>query len=178
MLKKTVERADNHGDAIDGVVRDFTRVVEQETEAFESLLEALLAQQACILKGDADDVSQSNETVERMVVETKKLEKERQGKARVLSHCLEAEEELTLSQLIPLVEEKYASRLRDLKGVLHVLSEKIQDTHERNQYLLDHSLRFIDRCLRLLTEGRGNKMSYSRRGSVEVEETSLFSGVG
>ena len=178
MTIEMTKRADNNNDGMESVVKDLTDVIEREVKAFQSLLEALLDQQASILRGDILSVSLSNEEVESIVTETKRLEKERCGKSKDLSRCLDVEGELTLSEIIPRVELRYADRLKELRHILEALSEKIQRTNKRNNYLLEHSLKFVDNCLRVLVEGREGKLSYDRTGKVDVREVSLYSGLG
>ena len=178
MTLEIKKHADNSNDRMESVVKDLTDVIEREVKAFQSLLEALLDQQASILKGDVFSVSLANEEVESIVTETKKLEKERCGKSKDLSRCLNVEGELTLSKIIPRVELRYADRLKELRHILEALSKKIQRTNERNNYLLEHSLQFVDNCLRLLVEGSESKLSYDRKGKIDVREVSLYSGLG
>jgi hypothetical protein len=165
-------------DAVEKVIKDLSNIIEDEVKAFQLLLETLLEQQASILRGDALSVSKSNNEVERLVAETKKLEKERRGISQDLSRCFELQCELTLTQIIPVVEERYAARLKELKDIIHVLSEKIQSTNRRNRYLLEHSLQFVNNCMRILSETRTIKIAYNREGLSQKKETSLYQGIG
>jgi flagellar biosynthesis/type III secretory pathway chaperone len=178
MTIEMVKSTDNNNDEISRIVRQLADIVEQEVNAFQSLYDALLDQQTVILRGDALSVAQSNEDVEAIVVETKKLERERMGKSQDLSRCLDVEEGLSLSDVLPLVEQRYTQRLEELKQMLQVLAKKIQSTNKRNKYLLEHSLQFVDNCLRILVEGSGGDIAYGRTGKVMMRENSLYSGVG
>lgn len=179
MAIENQKSADNNNvDEIGRLVQDLTSVVEQEVKAFQSLLDALLEQQASILRGDSLSVTRSNEEVDAIVAETKILERTRQGKSLDISRMLNADEEMTLSEMLPFVEQRYANRLSELKQVLLTLSRKIESTNQRNQYLLEHSLRFVDNCLRVLVNGREGEIAYNPSGKVAVQETSLYSGVG
>lgn len=170
--------ADNSSEGIENIVKDLTSVVEEEVTAFQTLLDVLVEQQESIVKGDTNSVSSSNEEMETIVAETKRLEKERWGKSKDLSQYLNTDRALSISQIIPLIEEKYAHRLNELKKDLGSLSEKIQNTNKRNRYLLEHSLQFVNNCLHVLTQSQGGVHSYSREGKVDVRETSLYSGLG
>ena len=178
MTEEIDKRADNHNDEISQIVDELTVVVEQEVRAFQSLYDALQQQQVSILQGDVVSVSQSNEEVETIVARTKRLEEERWGKSHDLSRCLDMDADLTLSQILPHVERRYALRLEELKQMLEALSQKIKTTNERNRYLLQHSLQFVNNCMRILVGGRENEIAYGKTGKVAMKETSLFSGVG
>ena len=178
MTMEITKPADNNSDGIGSVVKDLTHVIEKEVTAFQSLLDVLVEQQASIVKGDTDSVSLSNEEVEKIVTETMKLERARLEKSVDISRSLNVKKQLSVSQIIPLVEERYANRLNELKNDLSVLTGKIQSTNKRNRYLLEHSLQFVNNCLRVLTQGQGSVHSYSKKGKVEMKETSLYSGTG
>ena len=177
----TIEMAkgtDNSNDEISRIVRHLVDIVEREVNAFQSLYDALLDQQALILRGDALSVARSNEDVEAIVAETKKLERERQGKSEDLSRCLDVDEGLSLSDVLPQVEQRYTQRLEELKQMLQILAKKIQSTNKRNKYLLEHSLQFVDNCLRILVSGSGGDIAYGRTGKVTMRDNSLYSGIG
>ena len=180
MLMETTKRADNSID-LGPVVEDLTQIVEREVKAFQSLLDALMEQQASIIKGDALSVSISSEEVERIMIRTKELERERSGKSKQITEKLDVGKELTLTQLIPFVEDRYANRLNELKEMVIHLSKKIQTTNERNRFLLENSLRFVDKSLRILMEGRTRgrvTSAYDKNGKVGAGTASLYHGVG
>ena len=177
MVIKTLQSSDNSNDEVGRVLADLTVVIEQEVQAFQSLLDTLLMQQTSILKGDTVLVSRSSDDVERIMAQTRVLEKTRRDKSVDLSRRFHANDELTLTQIIPLVEEKYAERLGEMKDILHELSTKIRSTNKHNQRLLEHSLRFVDHCMRMLVENRKAGVSYGPRGTVKAKEEPLYRGV-
>lgn len=177
LMKKYI-RADNEIDEVGKLIQDLTKVVEKEISAFQGLLDALLEQQYSIIEGDAVSVSLSSEEVERMVSRTKQLESERKDKSKVISHHLDSEESLTLTQIIEKVESEYADRLSELKEMFLGLAEKIQTTNKRNRFLLENSLKFVDDSLKLLLQGQNKDVAYGRNGKIETSTRSYFSGIG
>jgi len=180
MTQEITRSADTHTVDIEKLVSNLAQIVEKEASAFQALLDTLLDQQASIIKGDAAAVNLSNEKVEQIVAETRDLERQRLGKTQSLGEQLsmDAEGQLSLSQVIPMVENRYASRLKELREVLVMLMGKVQKTNERNRFLLSNSLKFVDNCMRILVENQHKPTGYSRQGVVETTERSLFSGVG
>lgn len=180
MTQEITRSADTHSVDIEKLVVNLAQIVEKEASAFQALLDTLLDQQASILKGDTVAVNLSNEKVEQIVAETRDLERQRLGETQSLGEQLfvEAEGQLSLSQVIPLVENRYASRLKELRELLVMLMGKVQKTNERNRFLLTNSLRFVDNCMRILVENQHQPTGYSRQGVRETTERSLFSGVG
>lgn len=177
-LKKNEHFADNDYDEVGLLIQDLSQIVEKEIGAFQVLLDALMEQQYSILEGDAMSVSLSSEEVERIVGRTKKLEHERRGKSEEISQQLNSESALTISQIIPLVENKYANRLKELKETFLSLAEKIQNTNKRNRFLLENSLKFVDKSLKILIQSQGREVAYGRNGKIESHSSSMFRGVG
>ncbi len=177
-LKKNETFADNEYDEVGTLIQDLNQIVEKEISAFQILLDALMEQQYSILEGDAMSVSLSSEEVERIVGRTKKLENERVGKSEEISHQLQSDSALTISQIIPMVEDKYASRLEELKATFLTLAEKVQNTNKRNRFLLENSLKFVDKSLKILMQSQGREVAYGRNGKLESPSSSMFSGVG
>ena len=108
---------------------------------------------------------------------TRDLEMKRRDKSQAVSVHFQSAEEMTLSQIIPLVEQRYAKRLSELKELLKTLSTKIQQTNQRNRVLLENSLDFVDRCLKVLVDNPGN-VSYNPHGALDNRSPSLYQGTG
>ncbi len=164
-------------DEVGKIVENLTETVEKEVKAFHALLDVLIEQQASIVQGDAESVSKSNEEVERIVTETKLLEKEVRGRSRLLSEHLDAGEDLSLSRIIPLVEHRYSERLTELRELLITLHKKIQRTNQRNGFLLENSLRFIDESSKILAGGVTSDLSYSKEGKTQQSDKAMYTGI-
>jgi len=180
---KTSEKlnsADTENAYLDTVVSNVTSIVEEEATAFKALLEELLLQQTSILNGDSDKVEKTNQKVAEIVANTRKLENDRVEELKVLSAHLqvEIEDALNLTTLIPLVEQRYARRLEELKDILLILMDKIQSTNKRNAYLLDHSLEFVYNCMEVLVAGHQPNDTYSSNGKTLKNKRALYRGVG
>ncbi len=180
MTYENIKPADNGNVEIEQVVANLTRIVEKETSAFQLLLDALLDQQSSILKGDTESVTVNNEKVEQIMEETRLLENKMRREAQILTRQFETDgnEALSLTDIIPLVERRYADRLIELREVLNILMQKIQATNQRNRYLLANSLHFVDNCMKLLVENQSRSIAYSKYGTLDKNEKSIFSGTG
>jgi hypothetical protein len=164
-------------DDVGKIIENLTMTVEKEVRAFHALLDVLVEQQASILQGDAESVSKSNEEVERIVSETRQLEKEVRGRSRLLSEHLEIDRDLPLSEIIPLVEQRYSERLTELRELLITLHQKIQRTNQRNSFLLENSLRFIDESSKILAGGVAPDLSYSKEGKTKQADAAMYTGI-
>ena len=174
---KTKRSSAHQTEEVGQIVEDLIQTVEKEVAAYQHLHDALLDQQASILNGHADSVSASNERVEMIAHETRELERSWKGRSRDLSQFLDLGEDVRLSQIIPLVEQRYAGRLEELREMLLSLTTKVQSTNKRNKLLLERSVLFVDRCMHLLTGGSDSGPSYGRDGRTLRNGSSIFHGV-
>ena len=178
MIQEFEKSADTLHMEIDGVVQELTKIVEQEVHAFQKLLKALLEQQHSIIHGDTASISSSNVAVEQMMSETRTLEKKRHAITKGLTSALNHDQQLTLAELIPMVQEQYGERLKMLRQMLLDLSHKIQSTNQRNHFLLEHSLAFVDRSMRILMGAATENVTYNQGGQMDSYKKALYRGVG
>ena len=144
---KTKENDNQDQDELESIIQNLTQIIENEVKAYQSLLIILQNQDSSSVEEPLSDLSSINEKVNKIVVETKKLEAERCGKSKDISRYLDIGEPLTLSQLIPLVEKRYADRLEELKKILLVLSEKLKKSRKERPDHLERSLKVVNRSL-------------------------------
>jgi len=172
------EKTTDNNYEMEKLINELTSVVEQEVEAFRTLLDGLLEHQTSIVRGDTESVSKSLQKVEKLVKETRKIKDEVKGKKKDLAKVLKVDGNISIEQIVPMVEDRYAARLNELRDMLRTLSGKISEANSRNLYLLNHSLRFVDNCIRMLAQGGDQRISYSKRGTLPAKESSLYSGIG
>ncbi|MCD6115739.1 flagellar protein FlgN [bacterium] len=177
MTIENEKTADNNYE-MEKLINELTSVVEQEVEAFRILLDGLLEHQTTIVRGDTESVSKSLHKVEKLVKETRKIKDEVRGKKNDLAKVLNVDGNIPIEQIVPMVEERYAERLNELRNMLNALSGKISEANSRNLYLLNHSLRFVDNCIKMLAQGGDQQVSYSKRGIMASREASLYNGIG
>jgi flagellar biosynthesis/type III secretory pathway chaperone len=166
------------GEEIGHIVEDLIQTVEQEVEAFKHLHQTLLDQQKSILKADSDSVSESSETIEKIVLETRKLETDWKGRSKALSQAADSEEDLRLHTLIPMVERRYAIRLEELYQMLQMMMAKVHSTNRHNRLLLERSLHFVKRNMQILTGASNGLASYGPDGKSSNRDDACFQGLG
>ena len=125
---RDVKKSNPNDSQFNNVVKDLTHVVDKEVKAFQSLFEVLL-QQGLLISS------------------------QKENSASGIGPYTEQAKRITNSQLAPMVEQQYVQRLGELKDVLYVLSNKIQNTNKRNQSMLENSLKHVDKCLYVLEQG-------------------------
>jgi len=177
MTIETAKKADNSYD-MEHLIHELTTVVEREVSAFRILLDGLLEHQQSIVHGSSEAVSESQQKVEKLVFETRKIRNELEGKKQTIADALNVDGGSTVTEMLAMVEGEYVSRLTEMKDMLNTLSAKIHETNSRNQYLLNHSLRFVDSCMKTLVQGGRAGVAYSKGGTVQSGQSSLYRGIG
>lgn len=140
----------NHDINIEQLVKELIGIVEDEVNAYNLLLDALVEQQSEILNGDTHSNSESHTEVKEIRQRTEELKNQMRCTSGKFSQYLHIDREIKLNDIIPRIEKKYAKRLNEFKDILEILSGKVESTNKRNQQLLENSLQFIDSCLRQL----------------------------
>ena len=125
---RDVKKSNPNDSQLNNVVKELTHVVEKEVKAFQSLFEVLLQQGLLIPP-------------------------QKENSASRLGPYTEQAKRIINSQLAPMVEQQYVQRLGELKDVLYVLSNKIQNTNKQNQSLLENSLKHVNNCLYVMEQG-------------------------
>ncbi len=147
---------------------DLVELIEREVTLFQDLLEALNRQHQAVLQQEPEPVAESNARVQELVDATRRLELDRAHKAAEVSSHLGIEtSEPTLSQIIPLVEEHYAQRLRELRQMLLSLTQRVQETNLRNKRLLNRALHTVTASIRLLA---GQNGVYDEKGREQLAD--------
>ncbi len=161
---------------LEETLNELILLVDKEVQVFQELLEALVAQYSSVIEEDVEAVLSNTALVRDLVDKSKALERDRKETTSQVSAQLGAEDpEPTLSGLIPLVEHKYATRLREHRDLLLSLSERVQTTNLRNKKLLNRSLNMVNKKLQLLSGGAGASVVYDNKGKEHTAGRELFS---
>ena len=131
---------------IEQVVTEITRIVEEEIKAYASLINTLVEEKSEILSNDSEVILKSNCKVKKILGKTKEFGKEE----KVTPQNYKGSDNIKFDNIIPYIEKLYAERLGEFKNILEILSAKVETTNQENQYLLKHSMNFIDECLSVL----------------------------
>ena len=142
-----LKRKDENKINMEQLVAEFIKIVEEEINAYTTLLEALIEQQSLILKGDSELIVRTNAAGKEIMEKTKELGQKRRGNLQNFFQDLKKNENVQFNDIIPYIEKKYAKRLKEFRNVLGILSHKVRTTDDKNQYLLKNSQEFIDKCL-------------------------------
>ncbi|MFQ5675738.1 MAG: flagellar protein FlgN [bacterium] len=155
---------------MDAIVEDLISIVTREISAFEELLKTLKDKQRAIVEGQTERLNKYVEDESKLAAETQSIENERVAKTQELAEKLALDElNPRLSKIIEQVEEKYAERLREQRTLLKALVGRIQTLNRSNQYLLNYSLKFIEKSMKILLGGTDKTDIYQRDGRLQKQ---------
>lgn len=155
---------------MDHVLSSLIKLVEREVQAFRELLDLLTQQRDCIIDRRMDALRSTVEQEEALIEETRELERQRKEQVEVLSDRLGSPgQTMTLAQIIEVVEGTYALRLSELRDSLLTMMRKLQVANERNRFLIEHALSYVDHHIRLLTGQGPEGTPYTQQGTRDSE---------
>ena len=130
------------------LIEALDRIVKQEVEAYQQLLERQQAEKQLLVARQLDPFLDNLRSKEQLAGVITRLEQTRQKVATGLaSHLRLAASDLTLRQISTLVEEPYASRFQTYRNRLQHLLRQLQQCNQENAQLLADSLMMINEAL-------------------------------
>ncbi|HEX9654801.1 MAG TPA: flagellar export chaperone FlgN, partial [bacterium] len=103
----------------------------------------------------------------KLARETRALEEERVERTRALAKKLDIKNlNPRLSEIIQKVEKQYARRLQEQRDLLRSLVQKIHNLNQSNQFLLNYSLKFIEKTMEILLNGSDRASMYKKDGKL------------
>ena len=153
---------------MDPIVEDLISIIASEIEAFEQLLKTLHKKQRAIVEGQTERLNKYVQSENKLANKTKSIETERLAKTKELAKNLSLDDlNPRLSKIIEEVEGTYAQRLREQRDLLKSLVEKIQTLNKSNQFLLNYSLKFIEKSMKILLGGSDKVSIYQKDGKLQ-----------
>jgi len=154
---------------MDAIIEDLISTIASEIDAFEQLLKTLHKKQRAIVEGQTERLNKYVQSESKLVNKTKAIETERLAKTKELAKKLSLDDlNPRLSKIIEEVEGKYTERLREQRDLLMSLVEKIQTLNKSNQFLLNYSLRFIEKSMKILLGGNDKASIYQEDGKLQT----------
>ena len=155
---------------MDPIVEDLISIIASEIEAFEQLLKTLHEKQRAIVEGQTERLNKYVQSENKLAYKTKSIETKRLAKTKELALNLSLDDlNPRLSKIIEEVEGKYAQRLEEQRDLLKSLVEKIQTLNKSNQFLLNYSLKFIEKSIKILLGGNDKASIYQKDGKLQTK---------
>jgi len=138
---------------VDHIYRKITEVVEREAACLEEFLKLLIDQQKYIVDNEIDNLKNGVARQQEIIKKIKNLEKSR---IEILGRLSESEnldpKNLTISSLACHAEGEISEKLLQLQSSLLALHNKIEKAKRKNEFLIEHSMKYIEETIRLLGE--------------------------
>jgi len=139
-------------------VEDLTSILAAEADLMEALAKVIVEKQQAIVKFQGDSLEENTLKEQHLLQSLQTLERERVlcSGALVKSLALRNGDEprgpVALTELARSLEGDDGERVTALAGRIRTTVQNILSTNGQNQVLLQHSLRFVQQTLRIITD--------------------------
>jgi flagellar biosynthesis/type III secretory pathway chaperone len=140
-------------------INDLERVITDEAEFAESLLEVVLQQQQAIVRFNAHSLGQLVEKQQEMLRPFEAMEARRASVSKEVVNAMSrggrpaVSGSITLTEVLRHLDGEDASRVAAVGTRLRKAIENVLSANRKNRLLLEHSLKFVRENIRLLTDG-------------------------
>ncbi len=138
-------------------------VIATEAELTEQLIEVMKLQQQALISTDAETVAAMVDHQEELLLPIEGLEQERVRLTRevwneIAPRKLPDNSPVPLSALLDQLQNDEAKKLSDAGSRLHSAVEQMLKVNQANQFLIEHSRKFVRETFRIVTEGYSRQL--------------------
>lgn len=139
-------------------------VVEEEALCLEEFLRLLVDQQKYLVENDLENIKNGVSRQQELIDRVKALEKSRTQLVAKYSETANLKPgDITMSGLARRAGGEMADKLMELQNSLMSLHQKIEKAKRKNQFLIEHSMKYINGTIRLIAERGNSRKDYSPR---------------
>ncbi|MER3522598.1 MAG: hypothetical protein C4326_00660 [Ignavibacteria bacterium] len=140
-----------------------TEVMATEAELAERLVDVIKQQQRALVACNAEAVAATVEQQQELMMPLEGLEQERERVTREVLSTLAPErvaedKPVTFSALLEYLDADEASRLSKAGRRLLAAMETMMKVNQANQFLIEHSRKFVRETLRIVTNGYARQL--------------------
>jgi len=148
-------------------------ILSQETEMYQAMSTVLNKEKDAAIQSEIIALNEAEIEKENILVALGLLERQRRNLVTDLANTLGyPDQDINLTQIVQIVAEPLAGRLRQAKSDLSDLLESVQAANQRNRQLFEHSRELLRGSFNLLSELRAPNPIYYRTGTVQNTSTS------
>ncbi|MDY6949944.1 MAG: flagellar protein FlgN [Thermodesulfobacteriota bacterium] len=145
----------------------FLGLLDDEIGLYGTLLLTLQREKRAVVASNLNALSESSKEKESLFLKIRILEEQRLALiGRLAQELAQEAQSLTLTKLAQLVEEPYATGIRNRQSSFLSLAQSIQEINLSNKALLDHSLDVVRGSLSLLHDLMPSCPFYYRTGKM------------
>ncbi|MCX6136600.1 MAG: flagellar protein FlgN [Ignavibacteriales bacterium] len=137
---------------------ELAEILESGAGLAETMLDILKAQQQAIVQFQSAALGELLEKQQSLVKPMEIMEKKRQDLTIEIGRMSGAPKETrSLKELVETLEKDEAAKIQKCGNRLHAIVEQVLTINNQNKVLLENSLRFIQRNLRIITSDYSRK---------------------
>ena len=156
---------------LNGLLTELLGLLEQETELYQALLNAIDKEKQAVIDTDLDKLNEATIVKENLLLKLRILDEQRIHLLRKIAIFLgQSEDTLSLKNLSRMVEAPHASRLKRCRKMLLSLIAKIQTANSQNRALFSHSLELVKGSMNLLNNLMISSPVYFRTGDIQQRD--------
>lgn len=151
----------------------FLDLLNEEIRLYESLLLTFQKEKKAVVDSNLKELDESGKAKENLFLKIRILEEQRLTFVERLSQKLgQPAQSLTLTELSRLLEDPYATRIRNCQSSFLSLAQSIQEINLSNKALLHHSLDLVRGSLSLLNDLIPSNSIYYPSGKMHPSDQS------
>ncbi len=143
------------------------QIIGREASLFESFLALFEEQQRMLVSNDADGLSEVTAQLREKLLESRKLNQQREEMVRQIKREHRVEGDLNVTRLLKIVDDTQATQLVQLRDLITTLNDKIAKTRNQNAMLLNKSREYISRMMEMLSKMSSPESTYSAAGATD-----------
>ena len=143
-------------------------ILSQETEMYRAMSTVLNKEKDAAIQSEIIALNEAEIEKENILVALGLLERQRRNLVTDLADTLGyPAQDIRLTQIVQIVAEPLAGRLRQARSDLSDLLESVQAANQRNKQLFEHSREILRGSFNLLSELRAPNPIYYRTGTIQ-----------
>ena len=156
------------------ILKDLVTLLRSELELYKNLLLVAKKKKPALIEGKLADIEELTKTEQILLLKVGKVEEGRQSlHLQLANHFSMPVEQLTISKLIEIIEEPWASAINGVQEDFILTLEELKVINQSNSGLIKQSLDYIEFSFNLLT-GTEAEATYPNKGGKKGHGAKLF----
>lgn len=147
------------------MINQLIDILGREAGMFETFLALLERQQHALIENDLDELQTVTEQMHEKSVESQLLSRSREQLIAQIKNANAIDGDFSVSNLLDMVSESDADRLRELRQLIIELNDKVTYTRNQNAMLLNRSRAYIHRIMETLAKVDRSDDTYGASGT-------------
>ena len=151
--------------------------LESVIKIYRSLLVVVRKEKDILIAANLDDLNENNKIKEDILIQARKLERERQ---EIVSALVEEDgvkiKSPSLLDLANFYQGEKSDKLRNLHAVLELLIKRVKDINNFNEKLINSALHNITGAMKSIKDMLDENKTYQKEGAIQPPQAGQSSG--